>query len=434
MRPTGRLLVLLGMGCALSLLAAILPRTLPLWLGFGGLVAILLLGEALVLWRTRPPTARRHLHQALSVGNPHPVTLRLQSRSRRRLRLLVHDHPPASFQVEGLPLLANLPAGGWLEIPYRVRPQRRGALSFGPADLLLTGPLGLLHRRARVGETQEIKVYPDFRAVSKYALLALDNRLSQLGVHLRRRRGQGTEFFQLREYRQGDLLRDVDWKAVSRRRQLISREYREERNQQLIFLLDCGRRMHARDGALSHFDHALNALLLLSYVALRQGDAVGLMTFSGPHRWLPPVKGARGMTTILNTVFDLHSGLAPTDYAEAAHRLALHQRRRSLVVLISNLRDDDAEALPQAIAPLRRKHLLLFSSLREPVLRRALRQPITRFQDALRVGATHHYLEQRQKVHDQVRGLGVMALDSEPAELPVALVNRYLEVKRAGLL
>ncbi len=435
MRPTSRALLLLGLTLLVSTVAVFVPQVLSLWIALGVFSLVMLLADVVLLLRTPVPTCTRRVPKALSLGEWHTLTLRVSSRAKRRVGLVVHDHAPQSLETEGLPRTLDLPGQGWLEVDYRVRPTRRGPAQFGLADLLIDGPLGLMRRRVRVGQLQDIKVYPDFKAVSKFALLALDNRLSQLGVHLRRRRGEGTEFFQLREYRQGDSLRQVDWKAVSRRRQLVSREYRDEQDQRVVFLLDCGRRMHTQDGDISHFDHALNAMLLLSYVGLRQGDAVGMMTFSGDEdRWLPPVKGAGNMTTLLNRVYDLQTSAQPSDFAEAAKKLLVRQRRRCLVVLLTNLRDDDAEDLPRALGPLRSKHLVLMASLREPALNQALTAPIQHLQDATRVGAVAGYLEERQRVYDSLRGRGILTLDCEPGELPVALVNKYLEIKRAGVL
>lgn len=435
MRPTSRALLLLALTLLVSAVAVFVPAVLSLWIALGVLSALLLLADMFLLLRTPVPTCTRRVPKALSLGEWHTLTLRVSSRAGRRMHLMVHDHAPRVLETEGLPRSLDLPAKGWLEVDYRVRPTVRGPAEFGLADLLIDGPLGLIRRRVRVGTTQEIKVYPDFKAVSKFALLALDNRLSQLGVHLRRRRGEGTEFFQLREYRQGDSLRQVDWKAVSRRRQLVSREYRDEQDQRVVFLMDCGRRMHTLDGDISHFDHALNAMLLLSYVGLRQGDAVGMMTFSGDQdRWVPPIKGAGNMTTLLNRVYDLQTSAQPSDFAEAAKKLLVRQRRRCLVVLLTNLRDDDAQDLPRALGPLRSKHLVLLASLREPALNRALVEPIQHLQDATRVGAVAGYLEERQRVYDSLRGRGILTLDCEPGELPVALVNKYLEIKRSGIL
>jgi len=399
-RPTFRALLLLALTLLVSAVAVFVPLVLSLWVALGALSLLLILADMVLLLRTPVPTCTRRVPKALSLGEWHTLTLRVSSRAGRRMGLMVHDHAPGVLETTGLPRAVDLP-----------------------------------RRRVRVGQTQEIKIYPDFKAVSKFALLALDNRLSHLGVHLQRRRGEGTEFFQLREYRQGDSLRQVDWKAVSRRRQLVSREYRDEQDQRVIFLLDCGRRMHTRDGDISHFDHALNAMLLLSYVGLRQGDAVGMMTFSGDQdRWVPPVKGAGNMTTLLNRVYDLQTSAQPSDFAQAAKQLLVRQRRRGLVVLLTNLRDDDAQDLPSALRPLRSKHLVLVASLREPALSRALMEPVQNLQDATRVGAVAGYLQERQRVYDSLRGRGVLTLDCEPGELPVALVNKYMEIKRSGIL
>ena len=433
MRPTGRLLALLALWATLGLMAAVWPLTFGLWAGFGGVLVLLVLLDAALLGRIPLPTVERSLPAALAVGEWHEVRIRLDSRTNAALS--VWDHTPPSWEVEGMPRPLKLQEGQWTEVVYRARPRERGLQVVAQLDLLLTGRLGLLVRRALVEQADTVRVYPNFREVSKYALLALDNRLASMGIHMQRRRGEGTEFFQLREYRKGDTLRQIDWKAVSRRRQLISRDYREEQNQRVVFLLDCGRRMHAREGkGLSHFDHALNALLLLSYVALRQGDQVGLMTFSGHDRWLPPRAGTDVMTSLLNGVYDLSTTTAPSDYAEAAFRLATRQRRRALVVLVTNLRDDDAGDLPAALAPLRRKHLLLLASLREPALRHALTAPVRDFDSAVDVAAVHHYVRQRRATHQVMARRRMMTLDCEPAELPVGLVNKYLEIKRSGML
>jgi uncharacterized protein (DUF58 family) len=433
-KPTRALLALLAAWAVLAAVAAFVPAALAAWAGVGLVFVLAACVDALVLWRRAAPVVERTLAPAMSLGEWHAVTLRLRHAGGLPLTVEVFDGYPVSCELEGLPQRVRIPAGGWGELRYRVRPRERGELVFAPADVLLTGPLGLLRTRAVLGARETVRVFPNFRQVAKLAMLAVDNRTARMGIHMRRRRGEGTEFFQLREYREGDSLRQIDWKAVSRRHQLISREYREEQNQQVLFLLDCGRRMHTRDGDLTHFDHVLNAVLLLTYVALKQGDGVGVMTFSGSDRWLPPVRGGAAMNSVLNTVFDLQTTTAPSDFAEAAARLGARQRRRALVVLVTNLRDDDSEDLGSALAPLRKRHLILVASLREPVLGQVLNEPILGFDDALRVGATHHYLMQRMKAHEMVRGQGLRLLDVEPAQLPVSLVNRYLEIKRAGSL
>lgn len=434
MSPTRRAVAVLAAWVLAGLAAAVWPVLTGAWLGLGVAIAVLMGLDAVLLLRTPTPVPTRRVPAALSHGEWHDATLHLDNRAPRRLAVEVFDGQPESVTVEGQPAALQLPALGWGETDFRIRPEERGELRILPPYLRFAGPLGLLRTVRTPGTAQELRVYPNYRAVARYALLALDNRTASLGVHMQRRRGEGIEFHQLREYREGDSLRQIDWKAVSRRNQLISREYREEQDQQVVFLLDCGRRLRTRDGLHSHFDHVLNAALLLSYVALRQGDAVGLMTFSGQDRWMPPRKGRHAMPTILDRVYDLDATEAPSDYAEAAARLATRQRRRALVVLLTNLRDDDSGDLGAALAPLRKRHLVLVASLREAALTTALAAPVEDFRSALRSAAAHQLLGQRRRAHESVRGRGVHTLDTTPAQLPIALVNRYLDIKRAGLL
>jgi uncharacterized protein (DUF58 family) len=277
-------------------------------------------------------------------------------------------------------------------------------------------------------------VYPNFAPLAKLALVGAEQASRVVGAHLKRRRGEGTEFQQLREYRTGDSMRQIDWKASQRMRKLISREYQEERNQQVMLLLDTGRRMLARDGALAHFDHVLNAALMVAYIALRQGDAVGLLAAGGDSRFMAPRRSLATVDTLLNTVFDLEARPVATDYLEAATLFAAHQSRRCLVLLITNARDEDIEDLVAAVRQLQRRHLVCVASLREGVLDESLHQPVRGFDDALHVAAMAQYVEQRARTHRALRSQGADVLDVTCSELPAALVEHYLAMKRSARL
>ncbi|MCA8957419.1 MAG: DUF58 domain-containing protein, partial [Planctomycetes bacterium] len=320
------------------------------------------------------------------------------------------------------------------ELAYRLRPTARGEWTFQTTQVVVSWRGCLWARSLRCGAPASVKVYPNFKAVARHALHATEDQVRQMGIRRRRQRGTGLDFHQMREYREGDSLRQIDWKATSRHRKLVSREYQEERDQRVVFVLDCGRRMHARDGDLSHFDHALNAVLLLAYVALRQGDSVGFLTFSGMERWLAPVKGAGAMTTVLNQVYDLHTTMQPSDYVEAAQRVMRNQPRRALVILVTNLREEDAAEVQPALRMLRERHLVLLASLRETVVQGVLEAGVNDLDDALRLVMARQYLADRRVTHERVGGFGIQVLDVEPAELPPALVDRYLDIKRVGSL
>jgi len=326
-----------------------------------------------------------------------------------------------------------IPAGGFAQFRYRMRPTERGDLAIEPAHLRVASPLGLWQLTQRAGPTQVVRCFPDFAELADYALFATDNRLSRIGVLHRRRRGEGLEFHQLRDYREGDAMRQIEWKATARRGRLIAREYEDERDQHIVFLVDCGRRMRARDGALSHFDQVLNAVLLLAYVALRQGDAVGLMTFAGEApRFVPPRKSRATLNVFLDALYDLQPTLRPPDYHTAAIELSRRLKRRSLVVVLSNMRDEDEETLAPALALLERKHLVLFANLREAVIDELAAGPVADLEDALRYAAGAAYERDRDAALRSVSSSGAILLDTPPAELAVSLVNRYLDLKSSG--
>ena len=263
-------------------------------------------------------------------------------------------------------------------------------------------------------------------------LLATDNHLSQLGVKLKLRRGDGSDFLQLREYREGDSMRQIDWKASARLRKMISREYQDERDQQLVFMLDCGRRMRHQAGHLSHLDQTLNSMLLLSYVASSQGDAVGFLAFAGEERWFAPQKGRQTVNRMLNNIYDLHSSTQSADYLLAARRLLSLQRKRSMVVILTNTRDDDADDLQQAIELLGARHRVVLADLREQVLDDVIGQPVQRQAQALDFLSVSDYRQRRRNAHRRWRSRGSTVLDVTAQQLPVAMVNAYFRLKRSA--
>jgi uncharacterized protein (DUF58 family) len=266
------------------------------------------------------------------------------------------------------------------------------------------------------------------------ALLAMQHRDSPLGIVRRARAGTSREFHQLRDYRDGDPLAQIDWNATSRRQRLISRDYQEQRNQAVVFLLDTGRRMRAMDGALPQFDHALNAILLVSHVALKQGDQVSVKSFGGEERWLPPVKGAHAMPVLLNHLYDYQTTSSPSDFAGGVEHLMARQRRRALVIVLTNLRGEDGKELLPALQVLQSKHLVLLASLRERTVDDAVTRPVATLPHALRYLAADRYLNERREIMAGLGACGILTLDATAQELAIALANRYLDIKAAGRL
>jgi len=390
--------------------------------------------DALRLRALPTPTVERDLPKIVPVGVERQISLRLRHDAARTLMVDVHDLHPGDWPVFGLPRRVELPPNREVDLPYRITPNARGRFRYPGCALRITSPWRLWRQRRIVAAEQSVRVYPNFAPLTKLALIGAEQASRVVGAHLRRRRGEGTEFQQLREYRLGDTLRQIDWKATQRARKLISRDYQDERNQQVMLLIDTGRRMLARDDGLSHFDHVLNAALMVAYIALRQGDAVGLLAAGGDSRFMAPQRGLGTVDTLLNTVFDLNASAVATDYLEAATVLGARQSRRCLVLLITNARDEDIDDLLAAVRLLQRRHLVCVASLREAALDRELKHGVNGFDDALMLGATAQYVEQRTRTHALLRAQCPDLLDVTCAQLPAALVEHYLAMKRSARL
>ncbi|WP_035058015.1 DUF58 domain-containing protein [Andreprevotia chitinilytica] len=433
MTPTPRLLILVALVAAFAVAVPWLPDVLW-WLGVAGVVALVVIVDAALGWRVPVLVAERLVAGVWARGRWGDVTITVHHAAGRALALELFDHYPVGWELEGLPHASRVQPGGFVRFVYRVQPLARGDHAFGRLEARVASPLGFWLRRTWLGSPTEVRVFPDFAPVLKRSLVAADRLVPQAGILRRRRRGEGTDFHQLREYRSGDSLRAIDWKATARLQKPISREYQEERDQQIIFVLDCGRRMQAQDGDTSHFDHALNAMLVLAWLAQKQGDAIGLFTFAGAERWLPPLKGRAAFDRLLSSLYDLEPTESHPDYIAAAESLAERAKKRSLIVLLTNLRDEDSDSLGESLGLLVHRHRVLCASLRETVLDAQLAAPVADFESALTHCGTLTYLEERRKAFTALAGHGRELLDVTPQQLPVTLVNRYRELKESGAL
>lgn len=434
MIPARRTFILLSMVLAIGIASAFFPEWHEAWkLALAGL-GLLMLGDAVLAYRERGVEVERQVASSLPLGVESRVSLKINNPSTRGQKIQVYDHHPADLHTSELPQSSYVRPGEWSRFQYHVTPTRRGRFDFTKVQVRRLSPLGLWWRNLSVAREQTVHVYPNFAAVTKYILLATMDRLPQMGIRKRRRRGEGSEFHQLREFREGDSLRQVDWRATARHGKLISKEYQDERDQNIVLMLDCGRRMRTQDDDLSHFDHALNAMLLLTYVALRQGDAVGVGTFSGEQRWVKPIRGAGMLNTILNNVYDLEPGTEAPDYSQAVIDLLARQRKRALVVVLTNIRDEDSDDLLPALKLLKGKHTVLLASLREQAIEDVLQEEVTDFNKALTLAATHQYLHERNQAINWLINNGINCLDVAPGDLSVQLVNHYLLLKAANAI
>ncbi len=444
-RATVWALAALALGTATALLMGVALGTVApvagALLGGGGLAACADLALARRAWKQSPLRVKRTLPHALALGVHRVLQLTLINEGKRPWRVAVFDEVDAKLAFDGLPQTVTVPAGQQADLQFSVTPRQRGKVLFGATQLRVRTPLGCFETMRRVGEPQALQVYPNFAAVARYAWLAGDKRLAQIGIKTYAQRGMGTDFKQLSEYKRGDPIRHIDWKATFRHGKPIVRQYQDERDQCVIFLLDCGRRMRADEGMRStdgsHFDQALNALMLLSHVALKEGDEVGAMSFgtpAGQERHFAPRKGGATLNALMARLHDIEPGASHSDYLRAAEALLRVQHKRALVIVLTNFRDEDAAELQPALKLLRRRHLVMVASLRERVLREIAEQPLKQPRDAVEAAGAHWFEQSRRDAFARAVGHDALSVDVEPAQLAVALVNRYHAVKRAGLL
>lgn len=423
------LLALFPLGLALGTLA---DRSLLLPMLACDLAIALFAGLDALLARRPLVTVTRRVPSVLSIGRPTAVTLEVRSSARRKLTIDLADDLWDTAEAADLPARITLAARGKDVARYRVTPKKRGAYAIGDTHVRYLSPLGLWIRQIDLPAESRVKVYPDVQAVRAYELMARQDR-DPSAIRASKRRGGESEFERLRDYRRGDEYRSIDWKATARRQKLISREYQLESNQNVLFLLDGGRLMTARAADLSLFDHALNATLMLSHVAARGGDRVGLLAFAdGIKSYAPPAGGAGAARRIIQAGYDLHPDLVETDYASAFEHVGLSVRKRSLVVLFTQVADDVTAAellkLMRGVMP---RHLPLVVLLRDVDLDALVEGPGV---DPYVRGAAAELSSGRDRLARDLQKHGALVLDVRPAELTPRLINRYLEIKARHLL
>jgi uncharacterized protein (DUF58 family) len=392
-------------------------------------------------WRESNLALKRKMPASLAVGVETAVTAQIDNAGALEWSCRFFDHADPVLVTEGLPVTVTLAPQSRLEITYRARATRRGDVTFAPAELLVRSRWALLELYHRLGDAEQRRVYPNFAELARFAWLTGNNRLNEIGIKTFHTRGAGTDFKQLTEYQPGDPIRHIDWKATQRLQKPIVREFQDERDQRVMFLIDCGRRMRADDQEFArgatHFDQVLNAVMLLAYVALKRGDAVGAMTFGTPPsatKMYAPTKGLHALDEMMGELYAVQPTPTHSDYTFAAEEFMRRQVKRALVVVITNFRDEDSAELGDALKLLRSRHLVLLSSLRERIVREIIEQPLVDREAAINVASGHVYEQARRDAFNRLAARDALMIDVEPQRLGVELVNRYNAVKKSGRL
>ena len=452
MIPTFRLLLFLLLGALLVAGVALAPALL--WLALAYLVAVGALVAVDYAVTTRPGAieAERINDSKLSLGAENAITLLLANRGPRPISFRLRDEYPYQFISDAVTLEGEIAAYDIHEARYHLRPLQRGNYQFGDINIRYLSALKTFVRQARYPAEAQVKVYPNVLDVRKYDLLARRGLLFELGLRANRQFGAGTEFSRLREYNTDDEFRRINWKATARRGKPIAAEYETERSQYIVSLIDTGRLMRppvddpsshstssGQAGAgrgLAKLDYAINTALLLSYVATLKGDHVGLLTFADDVRtYLAPKRGKGQFYRMLEALYNVQFEPVEADYGQALAYLGVKHKRRSLVILFTDLVTlDAAKPLIAHLARLAQRHLPLCVVISDPNIARLAAQPPRDSSAVYQRAVAEMLLDERRVVLDTLNRSGVLTLDVPADKLTVSVINTYLELKGKGAI
>ena len=374
--------------------------------------------------------------EPFSLGEPEDVTVTVRNREAAGLGARVADHAPDELRPDPREVTGRFDAKGALKLTYRTRSPRRGAYSFGAVDLQVARPDGWWRRQVRIPQAAEVAVFPNVVAIRRIQLSLRRGLRAMAGMRRAKPPGASTAFAGLREYVRGDDVRRVSWAATARRDRPVVVEVEAERGQQVIVAIDCGRLMTAPAGDLDKLDHAVNAALMLAWVANAYGDRVGLMTFDDRViDFLKPERGATQLRRITEALYAVRPEYVEPDFGHAMTHLALRVGRRSMVVLLTDVQDPEAsrELVAHALR-LAARHLVLVVAMSDPAVLTARDAPIDTSNRAYEWAAAEEFVSSRRESFELLRRGGVLGLDVVAGRLSPALVERYLELKERALL
>jgi uncharacterized protein (DUF58 family) len=433
--PTPRLWGALCLLALPAMAAGFVPGLWPLLLALDGVLLGLAVADGLAARGVGLEVARA-LPARLSVGVANRVHLTLVHRGSRPSAVHLRDEVPEGLRAEpGEAHLTLAPAsrGTW---EYRLTPERRGRFRFGDLHVRVRGPLGLLWHERRVPAGEGVSVYPDLRGANRLLLGGAALDLVNLGLRKLRQDGQGSEFARLRDYAQGDSVREVSWKATARRGRPVTRVLEAERSQSVLLCVDAGRSMAARVDGLAKLDHAVNAALYLAFVAVRNGDRVGLALFAdGVKAYLPPAAGRTQYRRIVDALYAATPALTYVDYLALFKELNVRLTRRSLLAVFTDVLDEEqALSLAAPLHRLARRHVPLCLTVKDTALSGLLQAPPQDADAAYQHAVAAELLAEREALKAKVARGGVQLLDVASGELSLAAVNRYLDIKARGVL
>ncbi len=430
------LLVLIASIC-LYILAFVVPSLLFVAQGFFALVSIAMLVDAILLFVVKKGIhATRFAPEKLSNGDENNIRIFVESYYSFTTSVQIIDEAPNQFQLRNTRFDIVLKATASQSIDYALRPTKRGTYQFGMINIYVKSPIGFLSRRFRCGTPASIPVYPSYLQMRQYELMAISNKLTEYGIKKIRRIGHNMEFEQIKDYVQGDDIRSVNWKATARKQHLMINNYQDERSQQVYALIDKGRVMKMPFEGLSLLDYAINAALVIANIAIKKDDKAGLVTFQ--HKVGQMVKASKQsgqMKSILEALYNEKTAYKETDFS----RLHMFVRRkitqRSLLLCFTNF--ESTYAMERQLPYLRsmaKHHLVVVIIFKNTTLNELVRTTAQEVKTIYKKAIAEQMVYDKEHIIKKLKMNGIQTILTEPKDLTVNTINKYLELKSRGLI
>lgn len=406
------------------------------FLGVAIFVIVAIYDYALLFSRDKGIFAARSMAERLSNGDENEVRLDVENFYDFGVHLEVIDEIPHQFQKRDVLFEVDVDSRGRKMITYSLRPVKRGSYDFGMINVYVTNSYGFFSRRYILGHNASVPVYPSYLQMRKYQLLAISNRLSEIGVKKVRRIGHSMEFEQIKDYVTGDDYRTVNWKATARKGQLMINSYADERSQQLYCIIDKSRVMKMPFNGLSLLDYAINTALVISNVALMKQDKAGLITFSEKiSSFLVADRKGLQMQTILETLYHQKTRYLESDY----ERLYIFIRRkitqRSLLLLFTNF--ESLTGMRRQLPYLKKiaeNHLLITVFFENTELAKFIERPSGNLEEIYSKAIAENFSYEKRQIVKELNQSGIHTILTAPENLTVNALNKYLEIKARHLL
>ena len=380
-------------------------------------------------------SAKRLVPKKLSNGDNNEIRLFVFNNYPFKIFLYLLEELPFQFQERNMSFKLSLKPNEERTLKYTVRPVKRGEYTFGAVNAFANTPLNLINRRYKFDEDKMVPVYPSFLQMRKYELLAISNRLSEVGIKKIRRIGHSFEFEQINEYVRGDDYRSINWNATARHNHLMVNQYQDERSQNLYCIIDKGRTMKMPFNGMTLLDYAINSTLVLSNIAIKRHDKAGLVTFSDKiSHFVPPDNRAMQMFRIQETLYNQRTLYNESDYSKLYITLKRKINQRSLLILYTNFETGNSvKRQLDGFLRLAQQHLLVVVFFENRELNEKAEVSTSSLKGIYQKTIAAKFSFEKQEIIRELKNKGIYTILTYPENLTANTLNKYLELKARGL-